>query len=626
MRKRFYRGTSILRTALDKFDLIPRHDGDDDAGSFMSLTDVDLTGALDKSLLWWRTGPSKVEDGPTVSTDGELGAGTEGSDDKVATEKAVKTFIRTVIKGYDPQNSILGFRDMDGNPPVTPSSGDRYISTTTAGDFTINCIYEWDTLADPDAWSETIPVAGFSLTDESSWAEYYYTGSAWIATFGNYVQSGALTLGVTKAPSHDAVYRAVVTKIEYTTSGIDQQLQSPSSAYDLAVNMPIGDDTAASSGNVEVFLGDKRWNRVTPLPPGYYTIPNDPLTVAYPYGSLQFRPASGKVWAQFASAEIQVITINFPKTSDGGVDGGSASFCYVRQYWMRALKGRSTVVTIAQNGSAYAGGISPTTLINTIDGIPGPAGLPVTSSAILYANGYDQNLSMPLDTYSTAANMTLFSSNFAYFNIGGKAWALSGTLGTSNVWAAANYGGAYGAVYFSQGGAGWLDFAPSSSDGLITITVPRLASGDVAGGYVQLYFIRAAFEIAFKGTTSNMILAQNGSVYKGSIASANLVTTLEGLIGPAGQGVSLVPYASVGSGYAALDYDHVLVITGSANETVTLPACASGLCITIKSRTTGVVTVSRAGSDTIDGGAVSLSLGPNQAVTLIGNSTDWTVV
>jgi hypothetical protein len=70
--------------------------------------------------------------------------------------------------------------------------------------------------------------------------------------------------------------------------------------------------------------------------------------------------------------------------------------------------------------------------------------------------------------------------------------------------------------------------------------------------------------------------------------------------------------------------DHSVIVTGSTTQTLTLAACATGRILYIKNRSSGNVTVNRAGSDTIDGGTSS-TLTSNQSQILIGNGTDWTI-
>lgn len=68
--------------------------------------------------------------------------------------------------------------------------------------------------------------------------------------------------------------------------------------------------------------------------------------------------------------------------------------------------------------------------------------------------------------------------------------------------------------------------------------------------------------------------------------------------------------------------DEVVVVTGSTTHTLTLPAAATGFRLCIKNRSTGTVTVNRAGADTIDGGT-TFNLTAGQSTMLIANGADW---
>lgn len=67
---------------------------------------------------------------------------------------------------------------------------------------------------------------------------------------------------------------------------------------------------------------------------------------------------------------------------------------------------------------------------------------------------------------------------------------------------------------------------------------------------------------------------------------------------------------------------HVVVVTGTTTQTITLPAAATGRELVIKNRSTGNVTINRAGSDTIDG-ATSVVLTGGDSIRLTANGTDW---
>ena len=71
--------------------------------------------------------------------------------------------------------------------------------------------------------------------------------------------------------------------------------------------------------------------------------------------------------------------------------------------------------------------------------------------------------------------------------------------------------------------------------------------------------------------------------------------------------------------------DHCAVCTGSTTQTFTLPAAAAGRILFIKNRSTGNLTVNRAGADTIDG-TTTVVLTAGQSLQIVANGTDWVVL
>jgi len=71
--------------------------------------------------------------------------------------------------------------------------------------------------------------------------------------------------------------------------------------------------------------------------------------------------------------------------------------------------------------------------------------------------------------------------------------------------------------------------------------------------------------------------------------------------------------------------DHLAVCAGSTTQTFTLPAASTGRVLLIKNRSTGNLTVNRAGSDTIDG-TTSVVLTAGQSLHIVANGTDWVIL
>jgi hypothetical protein len=74
---------------------------------------------------------------------------------------------------------------------------------------------------------------------------------------------------------------------------------------------------------------------------------------------------------------------------------------------------------------------------------------------------------------------------------------------------------------------------------------------------------------------------------------------------------------------ATVAYNHY-VFTGTTTHTLTLMACATNLLVKVKNRSTGNITINRAGSDTItDASTTSIVLTPGDSIELVGNGTVW---
>ncbi len=104
----------------------------------------------------------------------------------------INTEIAAVVSGIDPQESIISQTDLTST--LSPSTGDRYINTTTGtagdggGSITVNNIYEWL----GSAWDEITVSEGMHTWDESIDAAYIFDGAAWVK-FGSTVTHNNLS-------------------------------------------------------------------------------------------------------------------------------------------------------------------------------------------------------------------------------------------------------------------------------------------------------------------------------------------------------------------------------------------------------------------------------------------------
>lgn len=92
------------------------------------------------------------------------------------TDATSKDYVDGLIQGLDWQESVLDRYDPSGGLPGTPTTGDRYISTATANEWTENYIYEYDGAS----WIETIPDEGTAVWVEDEDVQYVFNTISWI--------------------------------------------------------------------------------------------------------------------------------------------------------------------------------------------------------------------------------------------------------------------------------------------------------------------------------------------------------------------------------------------------------------------------------------------------------------
>jgi len=159
------------------------------------------------------------------------------------------------------------------------------------------------------------------------------------------------------------------------------------------------------------------------------------------------------------------------------------------------------------------------------------------------SSGTDVNLSSPDDSYHQDSCFVPMNTDVSgsgpdgLIYVGSYGWNLMGGLGPDSSVYSEGVGSSYGNVYLTTGVAlYWETFAGSEFNGIQRIWLPGSAYNDRLGGYIEFYYHRDAFYSAFYGNGSSCSIAQNGSVYRGTVSDENLVVRWDGQLGPAVNG------------------------------------------------------------------------------------------
>lgn len=123
----------------------------------------------------------------------------------------------------------------------------------------------------------------------------------------------------------------------------------------------------------------------------------------------------------------------------------------------------------------------------------------------------------------------------------------------------------------------------------------------------------------------------NQPVQTGSLRSAGGLAVTKNLVTGQGHAIGVASTATAaGTTVLTTASAECQVFTGSTTQTITLPAANGfgagvGQIIFIKNRSSGALTVNRAGSDTIDG-TTTQNVSAGSALRLISNGvSDWTI-
>ena len=111
---------------------------------------------------------------------GTLSGTVSGVTPTIGVHLTTKDYVDSLVQGINWQANVKDRFDPVSATPATPTTGDRYISTTTNNGWTMNYIYEWN----GSTWDETIPTEGYATWVEDEDTQYTFNGTIWVVFGG----------------------------------------------------------------------------------------------------------------------------------------------------------------------------------------------------------------------------------------------------------------------------------------------------------------------------------------------------------------------------------------------------------------------------------------------------------
>lgn len=288
------------------------------------------------------------------------------------------------------------------------------------------------------------------------------------------------------------------------------------------------------AGSATPRLNDGNWEPWG-TPTTYNTA--SPAYLAVSYGA-------GYPWDDFLDAPSGMYSFNLPYTDATNlIEGTKVPFYYDKVKWEKAFKGTIADIYFDQIGQVWKGnpeadgeyvcGPYDASVESFFD--PRVTSLENAETPAAYVNGNDQDLNWVTAAANIPATTIPAQDNSVQprmeFWVGSNKWFQDtniGVPGDTVIWYYANPVLTWGSVYFrtNNGTQAWATFADSTHNGLKTITF-------ATGATVKYYYDSNAWTTALYGQVVEIHIAQNGDVFKGSIAPENLVVDHNGNWGPA---------------------------------------------------------------------------------------------
>ncbi len=231
--------------------------------------------------------------------------------------------------------------------------------------------------------------------------------------------------------------------------------------------------------------------------------------------------------------------INFYNTSNVSEEIYTGQLQWGVRYYNGSGKERLFHITIPKlrfTAVDFAMPAEPGVIMQSIAGLAQKAAAAVTLVSGYSTDAYDAG---DFDTPDDSKDMTEFApmgdgTGISSLFCGTEEWQ-SAAAGEGKSWTGQTVAGVLGGIKFSIVTGNWTTFAHKTTNGMKTIKFPKTDDNDQLGGDMKMMYNYLAFFYAFGDTdNSDVIVSDDGSVFKTAILAANLVISSEGIIGQAG--------------------------------------------------------------------------------------------
>lgn len=340
----------------------------------------------------------------------------------------------------------------------------------------------------------------------------------------------------------DTCANADIPQVPYSAGG-DHNLNNPVDDTDMAVVdaiVPMENDEVP--GKIDLFIGNYKWSYLG----GVDWVAQD-IGTTYADG-IKFKSPGNNNWENVLVPDGSY-TFTLPNS------GGTFTFFVTKKLWEEFFIGNASDIIITMDGSVYRDDTSPSNLVNDYLGKSQAEIYPLLDAPLdggnhtrkngdwndigelkpmPFTTGVDAKLREPKGVTASPTPLQAFpvaeSDDDWVLYIGANEYRPNNFNIDADYLRGFGESADYSAgVYFYANKPPWTTFSTTLADNQIhTIYLPAVAGEFNTGGSISFFWLKKAWEDKFSGNNSLIVIAQDCSVYKDSIAIENLVVDARG--------------------------------------------------------------------------------------------------